>query len=244
MTDEHQPDPLEPIPTAEPVTDPAATPATTPPTVEAPTGPPTAETPLATSAPPPAPTAAPPSARRTVTMPLWAFMAVGGVLLLGLGFLLGWAVAPGDDDDGVSISAGDASELPFGGNGSPFGGNGNGNGRNRFGGDGGSILGNTAFLGVVVENSSDPDGAEIVRVAPSSPAADAGLEAGDVITEVDGDDVEDAAALTQRIRSADPGDTVSIGYERDGDDDTVDVELDERPAFEITPPTTSPSTQS
>jgi hypothetical protein len=29
-------------------------------------------------------------------MPLWAFLAVGGVLLLGLGFLLGWAVTDGD----------------------------------------------------------------------------------------------------------------------------------------------------
>jgi membrane-associated protease RseP (regulator of RpoE activity) len=245
MTDDQQPDPLEPIPTAEPVTDPAATPATDPPTVEAPTGPPTAPTPVTTSAPPPIPPPTPPPARRTVTMPLWAFVAVGGVLLLGLGFLLGWAVAPGDDDrDGVTISGGDASELPFGGNRSPFGGNGDGNGNGNGFGDGGSILGNTAFLGVVVENSSDPDGAAIVRVAPSSPAADAGLEAGDVITEVDGDEVADAAALTRRIRSADPGDTVTIGYERDGDDDTVDVELEERPAFDITPPTTSPSAQS
>jgi membrane-associated protease RseP (regulator of RpoE activity) len=164
-------------------------------------------------------------------MPLWAFATVAGVLLLVLGFLLGWAVAPSDDDDSVQAPAGNTRELPFGENFNPFGNDGN-NGDDSFN------LRDTAFLGVVVEDSSDPDGAEIVRVAESSPADEAGLEAGDVITEVDGDEVDDAAALTERIRASDPGDTVTVDYERDGESDSADIRLDERPRFEITPPTT------
>jgi membrane-associated protease RseP (regulator of RpoE activity) len=248
MSDDQHQEGLEPIPTAQPVTDPGASGTTEPPTVEAPATEPTGEAPSV--APPPAPgtpTAAgpAPAPRRTVTMPLWAFVAVGGALLLGLGFLLGWAVAPDGDDDGINISAGDGREMPFGGNLSPFDDD-NGNGRfgDRWEDGDGSTDEDTAFLGVVVQDSTDPDGAEIVQVSPSSPAADADLETGDVITEVDGDAVDDAAELTERIRSADPGDTVTIGYERDGEDRTVDVELDERSTFRMTPPTTSPRSTS
>jgi membrane-associated protease RseP (regulator of RpoE activity) len=235
MTDDQQHDPLEPIPPAEPGT--GGTPAGDTPTMEAPAASPTAETPTAPPPPPwgtepAAPGSAPASpARRTVTMPLWAFATVAGILLLALGFLLGWAVAPGDDDDSVQAPAGNSRELPFGENFNPFGDGDRGRG-------GGSLLGDTAFLGVVVESSTDPDGAEIVRVAPSSPADEAGLENGDVITEVDGDEVDDAPALTERIRESEPGDTVTVDYERDGESESVDVRLDERPRFEITPPTT------
>jgi membrane-associated protease RseP (regulator of RpoE activity) len=230
MTDDQQPEPLEPVPVSAPPTDPASR-AVEPPTVEAPAA-------TAPAAPPPPP--APP--RRThVTVPLWALAAVGGVVLLALGFLLGWVLAPGDDDDSTADSAGNAQELPFGGNFSPFGPDGNGNGS---GGNGGGRFGldeDTAYLGVVVADSSDPEGAEIQRVAPDSPAEDAALEDGDVITEVDGDGVDGAAALTERIQDLEAGDTVEIGYERDGEERTVEVELDERPALrDLLPPTTRP----
>jgi membrane-associated protease RseP (regulator of RpoE activity) len=230
MTEDRPPEPLEPIPTSEPPTDPAAS-ALEPPTVEAP---------AATAAAPPPPPAPP---RRThVTVPVWALAAVGGVVLLALGFLLGWVLAPGDDDSSAN-PAGSARELPFGGDFSPFAPDGNGNGNN---GNGRGRFGNgsdTAYLGVVVADSSDPEGAEIQRVAPDSPAEDAKLEDGDVITDVDDEDVGSAAALTRRIQDLDAGDTVSIGYERDGEDHTVEVELDQRPALrDLLPPTTRPRT--
>ena len=54
--------------------------------------------------------------------------------------------------------------------------------------------GNGVVLGVVTEASSG-DGARIVAVVPSSPAADGGLQRGDVITKVGDDDVKNPAQL-------------------------------------------------
>jgi putative serine protease PepD len=68
-------------------------------------------------------------------------------------------------------------------------------------------------------------GAVVAGVESGSPADDAGLEEGDVITEVDGEAVRDPAALTSAIRSHAPGDRVTLGVTRDGDETTVDVTL-------------------
>ena len=79
------------------------------------------------------------------------------------------------------------------------------------------------LLGVAVEEADN--GAAVARVASGSPADDAGLEVGDVITEVDGDSVSSAVDLVAAIRSHDPGDEISITYERDGETTTVQVTL-------------------
>ena len=79
------------------------------------------------------------------------------------------------------------------------------------------------LLGVAVEEADN--GAAVVRVASGSPADDAGLEVGDVITEVDGDSVSSAVDLVASIRSHDPGDEISITFERDGETETVQVTL-------------------
>ena len=71
-------------------------------------------------------------------------------------------------------------------------GNGNGNG------NGGTTASNAGFLGVGVQTSTDPKGVEITDVADGSPAAKAGLQDGDVITAIDGNDV------TSRRRCARP----------------------------------------
>jgi C-terminal processing protease CtpA/Prc len=81
-------------------------------------------------------------------------------------------------------------------------------------------------LGVVVEPASD--GARIVAVTPSGPAAEAGLRSGDVITAVDGRSLTDAseppsALLVDAINELDEGDTVTIDYVRDGEPGTASV---------------------
>ncbi len=68
-------------------------------------------------------------------------------------------------------------------------------------------------------------GAIVDQVTPGTPAAEAGLKSGDVITKVDGQPVKDAADLTIRIGSFKPGDKVQLTYLRDGADKTVDVTL-------------------
>jgi len=85
----------------------------------------------------------------------------------------------------------------------------------------------TAFLGVhLEEETDDPEGgALIVRVVEGTAAADAGLEDGDVIQQVDGRTIRGPAGLSKVLGELEPGDRVSIVIQRDGRRQTVDAEL-------------------
>jgi putative serine protease PepD len=63
-------------------------------------------------------------------------------------------------------------------------------------------------------------------VVPGGPAADAGLEPGDVVTEIDGQTVAGYEEFVVEIRSRQPGDTVTLTVQRDGREFEVDVVLD------------------
>jgi S1-C subfamily serine protease len=87
-----------------------------------------------------------------------------------------------------------------------------------------------ALLGVSAtteaENSSAVGaGARVVRVQTGSPAADAGLQAGDVVTAIEDRPVTSSTELTAAVRSRQPGDEVSLTVQRDGDTQTVQVTL-------------------
>ena len=73
------------------------------------------------------------------------------------------------------------------------------------------------------------DGAEIQDVVPGSPAASAGLEAGDVITEVDGREVRDPDDVADAIKGLEPGEEVQVEAESGGVTESFDVELEARP---------------
>jgi putative serine protease PepD len=105
----------------------------------------------------------------------------------------------------------------------------------------GEVTPDTAFLGVSSQSVSalTPDvldeygisasrGAMITEVSPDSPAADAGLEVGDVVVSLDGQSVSTADQLVDAIRSHEPGDEVTIEYERDGRKREATVQLDRR----------------
>ncbi|HEY7030288.1 MAG TPA: trypsin-like peptidase domain-containing protein [Thermomicrobiales bacterium] len=84
-----------------------------------------------------------------------------------------------------------------------------------------------AYLGV----RTLQDGQSVVSVEAGSPAADAGLEAGDVITAMDGQDVDATHPfLNMLIFDHKPGDKVDLTVDRDGQSLTVSVTLGERPA--------------
>ncbi|MEO8589069.1 MAG: PDZ domain-containing protein [Flavobacteriales bacterium] len=95
-----------------------------------------------------------------------------------------------------------------------------------------------AFLGVVTNELNDElrakaksalkEGAYVVEVNEDTPAAKAGLKAGDIITAVDGDAVSGPDELSEAIREHEAGDKVKIGYERDGKKNTATAELEER----------------
>lgn len=71
------------------------------------------------------------------------------------------------------------------------------------------------------------EGALIMEVAEDSPAAEAGLQAGDIVTTVNGDVVDQARTLAERIYAYDPGDTIMLDIIRAGETLQVEVILGE-----------------
>jgi len=67
-------------------------------------------------------------------------------------------------------------------------------------------------------------------VRPDTPAAKAGLKAGDVITALGGKSISTASELRAAINAKRPGDSVSLTYRRTGQSHTVTVKLASRPA--------------
>lgn len=73
------------------------------------------------------------------------------------------------------------------------------------------------------------EGVLLLNVVPDSPAADAGLEPGDVVTELDGEPVRGVPELLGELRRRDPGDSVTMTVLRGGDELEVEAELTEQP---------------
>lgn len=73
----------------------------------------------------------------------------------------------------------------------------------------GIVLGYPAFLGVSAANTAS---ATIGGVVDATPAATAGLEAGDTITSVDGRAVTSWSGLSQALAAHKPGDSVSLTW--------------------------------
>lgn len=72
------------------------------------------------------------------------------------------------------------------------------------------------------------EGVLVSAVDANSPAAQAGIKAGDVITAINGKAVDQARDVTGSIRSADPGSTLEIRLVRDRKEMTVKATLPER----------------
>ncbi len=69
--------------------------------------------------------------------------------------------------------------------------------------------------------SSSTTGAVIKSVTAGGPGANAGLKAGDIVTQVDNQRIDDADGLIASVRSHAPGDTVALTYVRGGASKTV-----------------------
>jgi S1-C subfamily serine protease len=69
-------------------------------------------------------------------------------------------------------------------------------------------------------------GAYLSSVSSDSAADKAGLEVGDIITKVDDTTITSASDLMIAIRKKDPGDTITVTYNRSGQEKTATVELD------------------
>jgi len=77
--------------------------------------------------------------------------------------------------------------------------------------------------------SRDDHGALVSDVVSGSPAARAGLKAGDIIVAADGKPLADGDALTHAVSSKAPGTTMEIGAIRDGSQKTFTVHLETFP---------------
>ena len=91
-----------------------------------------------------------------------------------------------------------------------------------------------AALGVSVQTVTGPDGqpagAGIVAVTPGGPAATAGLQAGDVITAVNGTATPDSQTLTAVLAGLQPGQQVTVNVTKaDGGTATMTVTLGQLP---------------
>jgi putative serine protease PepD len=87
------------------------------------------------------------------------------------------------------------------------------------------------YLGVRASATTDGrDGALLQEVTPGSPAADAGIRAGDLVVSVDGRAIENYSEMIAAIRAHQPGDKITLGIVRGGNETTITATLTERPA--------------
>jgi serine protease Do len=92
------------------------------------------------------------------------------------------------------------------------------------------------FLGVRVQTVSEDiadglglkttSGALVDQAEPGTPADEAGLKSGDVITTLNGQAIKDAADLAHRVGALKPGDKAEISYLRVGKLHTANITLD------------------
>ena len=105
----------------------------------------------------------------------------------------------------------------------------------------GTITPDTAFLGVSSTAIADTnqstldryrvtasEGAFVQDVTDGSAAAEAGLQPGDVIIELDGQPITSSSDVGAVIRTKQPGDTLTVVFERDGRREEVTVTLKSR----------------
>jgi C-terminal processing protease CtpA/Prc len=86
-----------------------------------------------------------------------------------------------------------------------------------------------ALLGVYIEGADhEKGGIRVTGVIDDSAAEAAGLERGDVIVGFDGEPVDDPDDLRELVDRLAPGEMVRVDYVRDGDEQSLRVELGQR----------------
>jgi hypothetical protein len=93
---------------------------------------------------------------------------------------------------------------------------------------GGESRGYGAWFGSVPDFGEVPKGVKFADVTAGSPAGNAGLKAGDILTEFDGKPVENLYDFTYALRSKKPGDEVAVKVLRAGEPISARVVLGKR----------------
>ncbi|WP_426028915.1 trypsin-like peptidase domain-containing protein [Brevundimonas sp. TWP2-3-4b2] len=74
-----------------------------------------------------------------------------------------------------------------------------------------------------------PQGLVVTKVWPGGPGARAGLQEGDVITAIDGAEINDQGGLNFRVGTREPNDTVQVAVLRDGRTETLSARVQRLP---------------
>lgn len=108
----------------------------------------------------------------------------------------------------------------------------------------------TPFVGLDLEDLSSRErrsygsGARVSGVKAGGPADRAGLEPDDIITAVDGRDIEDAVDGVERFRMKKPGDLVRLSVVRDGDERSIRMTIGSKGGGIVAPASASSPTNS
>jgi serine protease DegQ len=70
----------------------------------------------------------------------------------------------------------------------------------------------------------------VLDVGAGTPADEAGIETGDLIVSIEGEEVRSVEEFLALLRRRDPGETVEVGVLRDGEEEQLEVTLAERPS--------------
>ncbi|HQE65536.1 MAG TPA: trypsin-like peptidase domain-containing protein, partial [Bacillota bacterium] len=85
------------------------------------------------------------------------------------------------------------------------------------------------MLGYYAINIEIQKGIYIYNIMKGAPAASAGLQAGDVITHINGTEVNTLVKFKSLLYSLNPGDTISVRYLRNNTEYNTDIKLAEMP---------------
>ncbi len=86
-------------------------------------------------------------------------------------------------------------------------------------------LGTAVIPPSAAEQAGTPPGLFVNAVKPGGPSAQAGLQVGDVITKIDGDDATSATQLESLTLTKKPGETVTVTYVRGGQTSDATITL-------------------
>jgi S1-C subfamily serine protease len=87
-----------------------------------------------------------------------------------------------------------------------------------------------AYMGVQISNATNDSGAKIEKVVSGTPAAQAGLEKGDVVTAFGGKPIKNSDQLTAAVTAAKPGETVPLTIRRNGATKHLSITLGIQPS--------------
>ena len=89
----------------------------------------------------------------------------------------------------------------------------------------GAVVNSRAYLGVSVDALSTTQGASVSKVETGAPAEQAGVQAGDVITAVNGTTLNSTTTLGSMLSTLKPGDKVTLTVDRNGSTQTLTATL-------------------